>query len=219
MSNRRRPTRRSPAADRIAASIAAAGTVAPTTTARSRSDAGWRDGAAARRSATWPPARPATSSSATIRRAPRTSTASATRGWSSPTTPDRATARRPSPAARSAVTRAARPGWSSGSSASGAQDGAAKPEAAADQLDHALRVVEVERACRPVPGRLLGRAGEHEREPPPLADHAGIVAVALADLEDRDVVPPAPEVRGRDLDEAARRPTGGAPNGPSRAGS
>ena len=54
-----------------------------------------------------------------------------------------------------------------------AHGGRVEAEAAADQLDHALRVVEVERACRPVPGRLLGRAGEHEREPPPLAGHAG----------------------------------------------
>ena len=44
--------------------------------------------------------------------------------------------------------------------------------------------------ARPVPGRLLGRAGEaSDREPPPLARIvAGVVAVALADLEDRDVV-------------------------------
>ena len=42
----------------------------------------------------------------------------------------------------------------------------------------------------PVPGRRPARAGQGEAEPPPFVDRAGrlVVAVALADLEDRDVV-------------------------------
>ena len=63
--------------------------VSATTTARSRSTAGWRDGVATRAIGDgWPPASPAIASSATTTRSARRSSASTSAGWSSPTRPD-----------------------------------------------------------------------------------------------------------------------------------
>src|SRR5205809_347423 len=60
-------------------------------------------------------------------------------------------------------------------------------EAMTDELDDAFRIVEVGEPARPVPGRFLEGARDREPEPPPLSGRVGIPAVALADLEDRDV--------------------------------
>ncbi len=143
------------------------------------------------------------SSSATIRRAPRRSMASATAGWSSPRTPDRATAPASVPAVCVATTVAARPGCSSGSSVSGLYVGAARPRRRQTARSTPLTSSRSNGRMRPVPRRLLGRPGQGDREAPPLADDARVVAVALADLEDRDVLPATAEVRRRDLDQAA----------------
>ena len=77
-------------------------------------------------------------------------------------------------------------------------------EPPADELEDALRVAEVEGARRQVPGRGQRRSGEREAEAPPLVGRwcAGR-AVALPDLEDGNVVPADPQVRGHDLEQAA----------------
>ncbi len=77
-------------------------------------------------------------------------------------------------------------------------------EAAGQQLDQALGVVQVVRASRPVPGRDLGGAGQRQPEPPPLVGVALVRrAVALADLEDGDVGAVLAQVRRDDLEQAA----------------
>ena len=132
-------------------------------TARSRSTGRWRDGGAApaaRRGS--PAARPATASSATITR----SRAQVELGddvrveLADP-------ADEPSPPASDR----ARPGPDAGSGRrrSGVRDGAGKPEPAAEQLEQALRVVEV---VRPRRGRFQAGCSaaprERQAEPPPL---------------------------------------------------
>ena len=85
------------------------------------------------------------------------------------------------------------------------RSGAAKPEPAAEQLDDALGVVEVVRPGRPVPGAAARPAPVSAKpEPPPLVGRriAGR-AVALADLEDRDVVAAVAQVGRDDLEQAA----------------
>src|SRR4051794_3715637 len=78
----------------------------------------------------------------------------------------------------------------------------AQPEAAADELDRALCVVEVIRSCRTVPRGFLRGTRQRDRQAPPLANCPGIVAITLADLEDRDVLPAMSQVRRDDLDQA-----------------
>ena len=105
-----------------------------------------------------------------------------------------------------ASTRAARPGWRFGSSVSGRERRRREAEPAADQLDDALGVVEVVRPRRPVPGGRLGRARQREPEPPPLVGRRVVRrAVALADLEDRDVVASLAQVGRDDLEQAAEQ--------------
>ena len=117
-------------------------------------------------------------------------------GWSSPTRPTS------EPPAR---TCAARPGCRFGSSVSGVYVGVGKPRRSADGLDDALGVVEV---VRPAPdGSRPGRSAapvSAKPEPPPLVGRwlAGR-PVALADLEDGDVVGPVPQVGRDDLEQAA----------------
>ena len=77
-------------------------------------------------------------------------------------------------------------------------------EPAADQREHALRIVEVVGARRSIPGGRLRRAGQREAESPPLVGRrVARGAVALADLEDRDVVAALAQVGRDDLEQAA----------------
>jgi hypothetical protein len=81
-------------------------------------------------------------------------------------------------------------------------------ETSGDELHEAFRIVEVVRTRDPVPGRCLGITGEREPEPPPLVRPAArrvARPVALADLEDRDVGAPVPQVGRDDLQQAAEQ--------------
>ena len=73
----------------------------------------------------------------------------------------------------------------------------------------ALGVVEVVGAGRAVPGRRLGRAGQDEPEPPPLVGAVALeAAVALADLEQGDVVAALADVALEDLERGCRAGSG-----------
>ncbi len=79
-----------------------------------------------------------------------------------------------------------------------------EPEPAADQREDTLGVVEIVGTCRPIPRRRLGSTGQGEAEPPPLVGRRVVRrAVALADLEDRDVVAALTQVGRDDLEQAA----------------
>src|SRR5207247_4596997 len=71
------------------------------------------------------------------------------------------------------------------------------------QLDQALRIVDVGRAAGPIPAGHLELAGQSEPESPPLPWLVADAAVALADLEDRDIGRAPSAVRRDDLGEAA----------------
>jgi len=65
---------------------------------------------------------------------------------------------------------------------------AARAEELRQQLDEALRVVDVGGSSRPVPGPGLERASQGEPKAPPLVRRVVNAPIALADLEDRDVI-------------------------------
>ncbi len=72
-----------------------------------------------------------------------------------------------------------------------------------DELDGALRVVQVGVAPRSVPARRVERPRERQPQPPPFSRLVADAAVALADLEQRHVGAPMARVRIHDLEEAA----------------
>ena len=132
-----------------------------TMTARSRSTAGWRDGA--------------------VTRAAVELAAGEARdrelGDDHPLGPELERVDGPPDAARRPARRAPPPADDPGRPAGmevrvvgqrGRRSAPASPRRAADELDEALGVVEVVRPRRPVPRRRLGRPGQREPEPPPL---------------------------------------------------
>ena len=178
----------------MAASTSAAGRASGTMTARSRSTVGWRDGAATRYAAGWPPARPGDREladddplGAQVERVDD----------------ERMELAEPPDDRPAAATRAARPGWRFGSSAIGVKAGIGAPSRRHSSSTRPLRVVDVVRPGGSVGSGRQGRAGQREPEPPPLVGRAVVRgAVALADLEDRDIVAAVAEVGRDDLEEA-----------------
>ena len=140
----------------------------------------------------------------------RSSQASTVAGCSSPTS----ACSRPATSAR-----AVRPGWNTASAGLGAVGRTAEVEAGGEELEHALRVVEVVGPAGPVPGGRLGRPDEREPEPPPLARLVAGPGVALADLEHRDVLDAVAQVGAHDVQQAAEQVPAQRSSGPATAGS
>ena len=112
-----------------------------------------------------------------------------------------------------------RPGWSSGSAASGAYVGRAEAEAAREQLDHALGVVEVVRArAGGSRRRARRRRRARTRGATTRAASSPVRAVALADLEDGDVLACRGAGSWRRPRAGCRAGSGAAPSARARAG-
>ncbi len=88
----------------------------------------------------------------------------------------------------------------------GGPDRSSEAEPGGEQLDQALGVVEVGGAGGPIPGRGLTGAGEGDPQPPPFARLVTGTAVALADLEQGEILATVPHVRRDDVGEAGDEP-------------
>ena len=110
-------------------------------------------------------------------RSARSPSSSMRAGWSSPTRPA-------SPSAGDDAGRPTRDGASDRRSR-GAYAGRGRPSERATSSMRPLRVVEVVRPGRAVPGRDLGRAGQDEAEPPPLVGAFAVVAARRSPCRSR----------------------------------